>query len=165
MTSWMKSACLGLALAVSGPVIANAQSTHDYWALIGGDHHGALLNFVDVASVTQTGNQTRRFWETTFYRDPWTLRHSGEVRTMVSMSEVNCATFEFRSLAIIAYDRRGNSVFHSYEPTDWNFAPPHTRISDTMSVVCSRGETPDERWTHYGNVNPMREGERTFGSR
>lgn len=164
MTSWMKTACLGLALAVSDPVIANAQSTHDYWMLIGSDHHGPLLNFVDVASVTQTGGQTRRYWETTFYRDPWTLRLSGEVRSMVSLSEVNCATSEFRALAIIAYDRRGSAVIHNNEPTDWNFAPPHTRISDTISLVCNREQAPDERWAHYGDVNPLREGERTFGS-
>lgn len=146
--------CVALFLTTNGGV-AQAQSSRDYWfAGNSNGQHGLTLEYVDLASVTAGSEpNTKRFWATTVFERTWPVSTGGDVRSLISLMEVNCRTSQTRSLQITAYDRNERSLHTSSEVAPWRFAVPDTVSWFSLRLVCDGGASPDSPFLHLGHIN------------
>lgn len=143
---------LFLVAALGG--VARAQSSRDYWfAGNSNGQHGVTLEYIDLASVAEGNEPThKRYWATTVYERPWPIATGGEVRSLISLMEVNCRTSQTRNLQITAYDRNQRSVQTSSEAAEWRYAVPDTVSWFSLRLVCDGTAASDSPFLHVGHM-------------
>ncbi len=136
--------------ALAPPAFAQMESDL-YIISVGGSPDAPRdVAMADAARIGEGANGYRRLWTWTYF----TQEANPEVRSLVMLSEFDCARGRYRLLQVTGRSWSGER--DTFTPSDqWEYASPQSNGDRMLTFACSNAQAiATGNLGHLGNINP-----------